>query len=44
MLSTVSTDQYAASLARWFGIEGDALNIVAPHVRNFAEADLGFLV
>jgi uncharacterized protein (DUF1501 family) len=44
MIPAVSADQYAATLARWFGIADVDLAAVAPHVGNFAERDLGFLV
>jgi len=44
IIPTLSADQYAATLARWFGIgEGD-MAAVAPHILNFSETDLGFLV
>jgi uncharacterized protein (DUF1501 family) len=39
----ISADQYAATLARWFGIADIDLDIVAPHIGNFAQRDLGFL-
>jgi uncharacterized protein (DUF1501 family) len=44
LIPSVSADQYAATLARWFGIADADLARVAPHVGNFAERDLGFLV
>jgi uncharacterized protein (DUF1501 family) len=43
MIPTTSADQYAATLARWFGIPDAELDIVAPHIDNFAVRDLGFL-
>ncbi|MDZ7644997.1 MAG: DUF1501 domain-containing protein [Woeseiaceae bacterium] len=43
MIPTTSADQYAATLARWFGIDDADLDIVAPAIANFAERDLGFL-
>ena len=44
IIPTTSADQYAATLAKWFGIEDDAdLDVVAPHLGNFAVRDLGFL-
>ena len=42
--ATTSADQYVATLARWFGIPDENLNIVAPNIDNFALRDLGFLV
>lgn len=43
MIPSTSADQYAATLARWFGIEDADLSTVAPHLDNFAVRDLGFL-
>ncbi len=44
MIPTTSADQYAATLARWFGIADAELDIVAPHIDNFAVRDLGLFV
>ena len=44
MIPAVSADQYAATLARWFGIGDGDLASVAPHIGNFTERDLGFMV
>ena len=44
IIPSTSADQYAATLARWFGIPDADLDIVAPHIGNFALRDLGFLV
>jgi uncharacterized protein (DUF1501 family) len=44
MIPTTSADQYAATLARWFGIADVDLGTVAPNLANFAVRDLGFLV
>jgi uncharacterized protein (DUF1501 family) len=43
MIPGLSTDQYAATLASWFGVPAAALASVAPHIGNFAQADLGFV-
>ncbi|HWN37233.1 MAG TPA: DUF1501 domain-containing protein [Gammaproteobacteria bacterium] len=43
LIPGVSADQYAATLARWFGIAEADLAGVAPNIGNFAERDLGFL-
>jgi uncharacterized protein (DUF1501 family) len=43
IIPTQSADQYAATLARWFGVDDASLATVAPHAANFATADLGFL-
>ena len=44
MIPSVSADQYAATLARWFGIGDGDLASVAPNLGNFVERDLGFLL
>lgn len=42
-IPTTSSDQYAATLARWFGVADADLSLVAPSIGNFATRDLGFL-
>lgn len=44
MIPTTSADQYAATLAKWFGIPDVDLDLVAPHIDNFMQRDLGFMV
>jgi uncharacterized protein (DUF1501 family) len=44
MIPGTSSDQYAATLAKWFGVADSALTSVAPHLGNFAQADLGFML
>lgn len=44
MIPSTSADQYAATLAKWFGIEDADLDIVAPNLSNFAQRDLGFMI
>ncbi|MBI2768298.1 MAG: DUF1501 domain-containing protein [Burkholderiales bacterium] len=48
LLPSTSVDQYAATLARWFGVSDTELAGVLPNLRNFGRADypvnLGFLV
>ena len=44
MIPSTSADQYAATLARWFGIPDADLDVVAPNLANFAERDLGFII
>lgn len=44
MIPSTSADQYAATLARWFGIADADLGTVAPHIDNFVVRDLGFLL
>src|SRR5690606_31712457 len=43
ILPCVATDQFAATLARWFGVADSDLLNVAPHLTNFTESDLGML-
>ncbi len=44
-IPTTSSDQYAATLARWFDVTAAAdLAAVAPSLGNFAQQDLGFLL
>ncbi|MEM7362741.1 MAG: DUF1501 domain-containing protein [Pseudomonadota bacterium] len=42
LIPTLSSDQYAATLARWFGVADVDLPLIAPHLDNFAVRDLGF--
>jgi uncharacterized protein (DUF1501 family) len=35
LLPTTSVDQYAATLATWFGVEDNELNGILPNLRNF---------
>ncbi len=44
MIPSTSADQFAATLARWFGIDPLDLGVVAPNLGNFAVQDLGFMV
>jgi uncharacterized protein (DUF1501 family) len=44
LIPSVAADQYAATLAKWFGIPDADLGRVAPHLGSFAERDLGFMV
>ena len=44
LIPSLSADQYAATLARWIGIPDADLSHVAPHLDNFPERDLGFLI
>ena len=40
----VSVDQYAATLARWYGLPAGDLAAVFPNIGHFDAADLGFFV
>ena len=44
MIPSTSADQYAATLAKWFGVPDADLDIVAPNLPNFAQRDLGFMI
>jgi uncharacterized protein (DUF1501 family) len=43
LLPSISVDQYAATLGRWFGVSDVELDDVLPNLRNFTTRDLGFL-
>ena len=42
-IPTLSSDQYAATLASWFGVVEADLPTIAPGIGNFEVRDLGFL-
>jgi uncharacterized protein (DUF1501 family) len=44
MIPGISSDQYAATLARWFGVAEGDLASVTPSLVNFTQRDLGFMV
>lgn len=44
LVPTTSADQYAATLANWFGIPDPELDIVAPNIGNFVVRNLGFMI
>jgi uncharacterized protein (DUF1501 family) len=39
LLPSTSVDQYAATLARWFGVEGNEMAGILPNLRNFGSAE-----
>jgi uncharacterized protein (DUF1501 family) len=43
IVPTTSCDQFAATLARWFGVSATQLPALFPNVANFASPWLGFL-
>jgi uncharacterized protein (DUF1501 family) len=43
LLPTTSVDQYAATMARWFGVSDSNLSLVLPNIGNFSTSNLGFL-
>ena len=40
---TTSVEQYAATLARWYGLADTDMATVFPHINNFGNSNLGFL-
>jgi uncharacterized protein (DUF1501 family) len=43
LLPSTAVDQYAATLARWFGVSAAEMPAILPNIGNFAAANLGFL-
>jgi uncharacterized protein (DUF1501 family) len=43
LLPTTSVDQYAGTLARWFGVADGSLNTIVPNLANFTTRNLGFM-
>ncbi len=43
LIPTTSVDQYAATLAKWFGVSDSDMRLVLPNIGNFASANLGFM-
>lgn len=41
---TVSVEMYAATLARWFGLNDAELSLVFPFINNFPTSNLGFMM
>ena len=42
-IPTTGVDQYAATLAKWFGVQASDLSTVFPNLANFTTKDLGFM-
>jgi uncharacterized protein (DUF1501 family) len=42
-IPTIAADEYAATLAQWFGVAGSDLSLVLPNIGRFNRANLGFL-
>ena len=42
-IPSTAYDQYAATLARWFGVDADGLAHIAPNLARFDTPDLGFM-
>lgn len=43
LIPTTSVDEYAATLARWFGVSATNLPTVLPNIGRFASSNMGFL-
>ncbi|HJR74267.1 MAG TPA: DUF1501 domain-containing protein [Luteimonas sp.] len=43
IIPTTSVDQYAATLARWFGVADTDLDLIFPNLGNFGSRNLGFM-
>lgn len=43
LIPTTSVDQYAATLARWYGLPESNMQDVFPNLKNFNETNIGFL-
>jgi uncharacterized protein (DUF1501 family) len=43
LIPTTSVDEYAATLASWFGVPDSDLSIVLPNIGRFSRRNLGFL-
>ena len=44
LLPALAVEQYAGTLARWFGVSASDLPLVLPRLSQFSEKDLGFMV
>lgn len=42
-IPTISTDEYSATLARWFGVSESDMTMVLPNIRRFRAPNLGFM-
>ena len=43
LIPSVSVEQYAATLGRWFGLNDDELNAALPNLSQFPDTNLGFV-
>lgn len=43
LLPTTSVDQYAATLASWFGVSDSQMSTVLPNIGNYSTRNLGFV-
>lgn len=44
IIPSVSVEQYAATLARWFGLSNTDIPLVFPNINAFGGSDLGFMM
>jgi uncharacterized protein (DUF1501 family) len=42
-IPTTSVDEYAATLATWFGVSASSLPVVLPNIGRFATSNIGFM-
>lgn len=42
LIPTLAVEQYAATLARWFGLSEDEIHSIFTNLKNFSTQDLGF--
>jgi uncharacterized protein (DUF1501 family) len=42
-IPTTSVEQYAATLARWYGLPDADMSAVFPNIGNFSNPNLGFM-
>ena len=43
LLPTIAVDQYASTLASWFGVANSELPSIAPNIGRFSSSNLGFM-
>jgi uncharacterized protein (DUF1501 family) len=43
IIPTMSVDQYAGTMGKWFGLSAGQLDTIFPNLKNFAARDLGFM-